>query len=288
MIWTIPRLNAWLAHGRWLCWVVGLLVISCTHGRADARPGYSANCSSCHGSAGFGNTVPDALIDIVAPRQSTIPPGAFGDPDRGEGPLATYAATAGGTFELAVQIKDPSTYNPTFLPTKWALTLQDIFHTDPDYQFGDPDPLQWRDGQLLLEGALAPTGAGPDPAPIPANSAEWWLYASQNRQFYASTSDAGHAWNGPLLINVTVSVPASVLPGWYDLEVSAAGWDFPLSFAFYDDEHFYLNVVPEPGGIASWLLLLGVSVCRSLACRQRGCRQRGCRLPSRTPRRSPR
>lgn len=226
---------------------------------ALALPTYGNNCSSCHGTAGIGNTVPNAVIDIMGTSQSTIPSGAFGDPDRGEGPLATYTAAPGGAFDLVVQIKNTSNYSTPFVPSRWALALQDVYHTDPDYQNGDPDPLNWRDAQLLLDGAMPPGGPVDDPAPIPLVASEWSLYTNfSQKQFYATTAGRGHDWIGPFLFSVTVGVPSGVLPGWYDLEVSAAGWDYDQSFAFYDDEHYYLNVTPEPGGLS--LLLVGAHI----------------------------
>jgi hypothetical protein len=237
-----------------------VLVFVYMEGTAAARPVYGNHCSNCHGTAGFGITVPNAVVDVVGTSQSTIPSGEFGDPDRGVGPLSTYTAVAGGTFNMLVQIKDTSTYSPPFVPTRWALALQDIFHTDPDYQNADPDPLNWRDAQLLMNGAMPPGGPVGDPVPIPLDASEWSLYTNiSNEQYYATTADGGHAWIGAFLLSVTVTVPAGVWPGWYDLEISAAGWDYDQSFfAFYDDEHFYLNVLPEPGGLS--LLLIGALV----------------------------
>lgn len=69
-------------------------------------------------------------------------------------------------------------------------------------------------------------------------------------QYYTSADTYGHAWVGPLVLSVIVNVPAGVLEGWYDLEASIAGEDD--QGIFYDDEHFYLHVRPEP---ATYLLL---------------------------------
>lgn len=233
---------------------------------AYARPAYGVSCVSCHGGDGFGNTVDGAMMSVVGTSQSTIPAGQFGDPDRGEGPLAAFLASPGGTFNLVIALDDPSDYSIPFDPEAWGIVFSHVSHTDPDFQTGNPDPLSWRDDQLLLVGALEyGVMVPPEPAPLPLDESEWTLYtdSSTGVQYYGSTGEGGHAWSGPLSLMLTVTVPGGVLPGWYDLEASIAGWDYGYSqgsFAFYDDEHFYLNVVPEPGavglvGIGALLLL---------------------------------
>lgn len=235
----------------------------------QARPSYGESCKTCHGSDGFGHTVSGAMLDVIGTSSSIIPEGQFGDPDRGVGPLDTYTAMPGGTFDLVIQLNDPS---PLFSPQKWSAGFKHIEHTDPDYQAGNPDPLTWRDAQLILAGAQEyGTVFPPDPAPLPVNESDWTLYTdtflSVDTQFYGSTGDGGHVWAGPTMLSLMVTVPVSVIPGWYDLEIMVAGWDYDHptgSYAFYDDEHFYLNVIPEPGtiGILIAPMVLGVGRCR--------------------------
>ncbi len=232
---------------------------------AYARPAYGMTCSACHGSDGFGNTVNGAMMSITGTSNEEIPLGAFGDPDRGVGPLPTYTTTPGNAFSLVVNLADPNNSATPFNPERWAVGLRNIAHTDPDFQAGNTDPLTWRDNQLLLVGApdfgvVFP----PDPAPVPTNESEWTLYTDfgfvPDAQYYASTGDGGHEWTGPVTLTLDVTVPAGVLPGWYDIEMSVEGWDYNQPegpFAFYDEAHFYLHVVPEPGT----LLLAASGAC---------------------------
>lgn len=233
----------------------GLIIACCLTSIAApdalARPagGFGSSCVDCHGGPFLeGREVPNALVDVLSGTHAEIPAGQFGDPDRGEGPLATYTASPGGTFELTIQIKDP---DPLVVqPLEWAAVLQRIRRTDPDFQAGNPDPLTWRDNQLALVGALMPGHAGSD---IPIDETGWTLQtdggvynpARQDFQYYTSADVFGHDWIGALLMSLTVTVPAGVIPGWYDLEISVAGLDTDY-YGFYDDEHFYLHVIPEP------------------------------------------
>lgn len=234
-----------------------LALISCLAfaNDAQARPAYGRSCVECHGSNGFGNTVIGSMLSLTGTSSEEIPNAAFGDPDRGEGPLPTYTTTPGSAFSLVINVADPNSGPIPFNPEKWAVGLKNISHTDPDFQAGNADPLTWRDNQLLLVGAqefgvIFP----PDPAPVPANESEWTLYTdtfiTPDEQYYASSGDGGHAWTGPQTLTLDVTVPGGVLPGWYDIEVSVEGWDYAHEgrpFAFYDEAHFYLHVVPEPG-----------------------------------------
>lgn len=234
--------------------VLALTVVLAHVGEVEARPAYGSTCVACHSSDGFGNTVIGSMLSIDGNSLNEIPNAAFGDPDRGEGPLPTYTTTPGNTFSLKIDLADPGSYSTPFNPERWAVALRNIGHTDPDYQAGDPDPLTWRDNQLLLVGAEEFGVIFPgDPAPVPANESEWTLYTDSSFapdvQYYATTGDGGHEWNGPLSLLLTVTVPAGVIPGWYDIDVSVQGWDYNNAngpFAFYDEAHFYLNVVPEP------------------------------------------
>lgn len=231
---------------------LAIVLISTT--AVHARPGYGNSCIQCHGSGGFGNSVIGTMLSIEGTSFAEIPNDAFGDPDRGEGPLPTYTTTPGSTFELVIQLADPS--GSGFTPSRFAVGIKNIHRTDPDFQAGDPDPFSWRDDQLLLVGALDFGDVWPDdPAPLPTNASEWTLYTHwTDVQYYASTGDGGHEWNGPVTLTLSVTVPGGVLPGWYDIEVTTAGWDYEHisgPFAFVDQTNFYLNVIPEPG---TWLL----------------------------------
>lgn len=240
-------------------------------GSALARPTYgNANCSDCHSSAGFGNTVTNRLVDVVSGTTATIPNGAFGDPDRGEGPLASFSAAPGTTFQLTLSVKDPTAGSPSFAPNHYAVALRNFFTTDPDYQAGDTNTANWDEDMLQIPGATPFdifNPPPPGPGPIPTGSADWWRHADtfggalDGSYFYTSIAESGHDWfdpiqGGPQIMTLDIFVPAGVIPGWYDLTVSAQGVDFTHPsgfFAFYDEEHFYLEVTPEP----ATALLLG-------------------------------
>ncbi len=264
-----------MASTRWsivVC-VVFFVVLAQSH-QASGRPLYGNSCISCHGSAGFGHDEIGSLMSITGTHLAEIPSGAFGDPDRGEGPLPTYTASPGSTFELSIHLDTPT---GPFLPERFAVGIKNIEHTDPDFQSGNLDPSSWRDGQLLLEGAQ-PYGVitPPNPAPLPTDESEWTLYTNfEELQYYASTGEGGHAWTGPVTLRLDVTVPSGVLPGWYDLEVTTAGWDRSNAagqYAFVDQANFYLNVVPEPNCI---LLLVGCLAALGLRSRHDSARHYG-------------
>lgn len=235
---------------------------------AWARPSgfYGSSCFYCH-TGGFlvGRSTPGAVLGISSVMQATIPPAQFGDPDRGEGPLPKYDAAPGGTFQLTLQIKDPSLYASPFSIETWALGFKRIYTTDPSYQNGDANKLTWQDAQLTLVGAHNQGDTSGIPYPIPTDETDWTLQTStsflagsgtpeiddhENEQYYTSADTNGHAWKGPMTLQLTVTVPSGVQPGWYDLEVSAEGLDNNFE-AFYDEQHFYLHVaVPtNPGDV---------------------------------------
>ena len=218
---------------------------------AFARPlgQFGSACKTCHaGAISNGREVQDMLLDVVSSIQSAIPAGHFGDPDRGEGPLSTYVAEPGGTFDLLLKIKDPKP--DEIVPRVWSTELNRVSRTDPDFQAGNLDKLTWLDGQLQLSGAMS-DGNGRNV--IPNDATDWtehidagFLSVDHHGETYFTSSDTmGHQWTGPLTLSLAVTVPDRVLLGWYDLEAAIAGRDVD-SRGFYDHEHFYLNVVPEP------------------------------------------
>lgn len=235
---------------------------------AFARPSgfYGQGCVYCH-TGGFlvGRSTPDAVLEVFSNQQSTIPPAQFGDPDRGEGPLPTYSAAPGGTFQLTLNVKDTTLYAEPFTPDRWALGMKHIYTTDPNYQNGDTDKNTWRNDQLTLVGAYNQGDESGNPFPIPADQTGWTLQTDTsfmegsgvpiidehiNEQYYTSADSNGHEWIGPTTLQLTVTVPAGVLPGWYDIEMSGEGLDTDFN-AFYDEQHFYLHVaVPtNPGDV---------------------------------------
>ena len=229
---------------------------------AFARPlgQFGSACKTCHaGAISNGRVVSDALFDIISSIQSEIPAGQFGDPDRGDGPLSTYVAEPGGTFDLLLQIKDPSP--EVVVPRVWAAELKQVYRTDADFQAGNLDKLTWLDGQLRLAGAMADTNGG---NAIPVDETGWTAHTDagflsldhHGERYYTSSDTIGHPWIGPLTLPLAVTVPDGVPLGWYALEAAVVGRDVD-SRGFYDGEHFYLNVVPEPA--AGLVLLAGLA-----------------------------
>ena len=244
--------------------LVATMTLGASHAQARPIGNFGSSCIACHGTTPGaliinGREVPDVLIDVLSDTFAEIPTGAFGDPDRGEGPLATYTATPGGSFELLLSIKDPGAQ---FSVSKWSTELKRIYHTDPDFQAGNPDKLTWRNDQLTLIGAQA---EGNGSTSIPLDETDWtlhtdtslWVPGHQDEQYYTSSDTSGHGWSGPLSLSLTVAVPNGVLPGWYDIEAAVAGMDSTF-LGFYDDEHFYLNVVPEPAAATLGVMALGL------------------------------
>jgi hypothetical protein len=237
---------------------------------ALARPmgAFGTQCVNCHGGDFLnGQILTDQLLNVLGDFQAEIPDGSFGDPDRGEGLLAAYSAVPGGAFQLLLQIKEPDP--EVIIPQYWAVAIKRIYATDPDFQAGDPNKLNWRNDQLTLLGAM-PGGGGSDF--IPNDESEWFLQtdssfffpAHTDEQYYTSSDVYGHAWAGALQLSLMVTVPSGVLPGWYDIEVSIEGLDKDFR-GFYEEQHFYLNIVPEPA--TSVLAFIGLA---SMGLRRRG------------------
>ncbi len=245
-----------------------IFTFSAVASTALARPSgfFGQECAYCH-TGGFldGRATPDAVLDVFSAQQSTIPPGQFGDPDRGEGPLPTYTAAPGGTFNMTLNIKDTTLYAEPFTPDRWALGLKRIYTTDPDYQNGNADKMTWQNDQLTLVGSRVQGDPTSNPSPIPADQTGWTrqtdtsfmegggvpeIDAHIDEQYYTSGDTYGHEWIGPTSLQATVTVPAGVQAGWYDVEISAEGLDTDF-LAFYDEQHFYLHVaVPtNPGDV---------------------------------------
>jgi len=257
------------AHRVGLC-DCSLIIVAVVAVRAEARPlgAFGRNCSQCHGVPGVffedARTLDDVLLDVVGQFTSEIPAGKYGDRDRGEGPLQAYLAQAGGTFPLTVQVKDADP--GVIVPEDFAVAIKNVEHTDPDFQNGELDKDLWEDAALTLVGARAD---GNGLSSIPADETEWTLHTdlgiffpeTAGDEYYTSADTFGHEWQGALTLDLDVTVPIGVLPGWYDVEISIEGIEQGYG-AFYEDEHFYLQVVPEPCTAALLASGLGLALMR--------------------------
>ncbi len=255
--------------------IVALVSLFSLQSPALARPhgGYGQGCAVCH-TGGFldGRATPNKVLGIL-PQQRSMFPGDTGESDvvEGAGVSPTYTADPGDTIQLLLQIKDPTIGPDAFAPERFALGLKQIYVTDPDYQAGNPDKNTWRNDQLTLVGARLGGSGNIDPEPIPLDETGWVLWTDNTfmqgaggdpffdlhvgEDYYTSAETNGHAWAGPMLMSLTITVPAGVLPGLYDIEISAEGIDSDY-LGFYDEQHFFLRVLPEPATAA--LLLLGL------------------------------
>jgi hypothetical protein len=245
-----------------------MLTVACATAASStalARPAgiFGSDCFSCHATSVLsGREVEDQLLNIVAPKNAEIPLGAFGDPDRGEGPLPTYTAAPGGSFVLTINITNPNVN--VVDPHVLSVALKRVFTTDPDFQAGVSDKSTWLDDGLFLAGAMAPDNASTN---YPADETGWTEHIDQSflvpdnvgERYYTSSDSSGHDFEGPRTLTLDVSVPAGVLPGWYDLEISVAGNDGP---GFYEDAHFYLEVIPTPGAAAIITLAIAGAAAR--------------------------
>lgn len=255
--------------GRRLCFfnvAVGMIVLA-SAAQATARPFgvFGRDCSGCHGTGGIVGTDPQNLtgemIDVVGDFASEIPPGEFGDPDRGEGPLQAYEAAPGSSFTLTIDITTPV----SIIPEAWSAELKRIERTDPDFQTGNPDSATWEDDALALIGAML---EGNGSSAIPLDETGWTIHTdlsggpTDGWEYYTSSDLNAHDWTGPVQLVLDVFVPGGVLPGWYDIEVAVAGVDTSAN-GFYEDEHFYLHVIPEP----ATMLVLGAGAL--ICCRRR-------------------
>jgi len=234
---------------------------------AHARPSgaFGSDCFSCHATNVLsGREVEDQLLEITAPKSAEIPLGAFGDPDRGVGPLPTFAAAPGASFALTIDITSPNVN--VVDPETLSVALKRVFTTDPDFQAGATDKSLWLDDALALTGAMAPGSAS---TIYPADETGWTEHIDDSfldpdnvgERYYTSSDTGGHAFDAPRTLTLDVFVPDGVIPGWYDLEVSLAGIDADGA-GFYEDSHFYLEVIPAPGAGAALALGLAAAGAR--------------------------
>ncbi len=223
----------------WKILMVGLLVVMVA-GSAQAKPEFNnSSCNNCHAEFD-GNE-----IDV----SGTDPPGLLDPPawddgftgSGGHGPLQAFTVAPGGTVSLTGETLG----NAELLSA--ALNLKRF--------------QKWGDMGSALQSYvdLANSGAG------------WTVRhdALLGDALYF-TQRIGTS-RGPFSFDLTI-LPTTP-PGLYDLEFAAAGGipsgDPPPPFGqpvWHSDEHFYLQVVPEPGALA---MLAGCLAALGLWARRR-------------------
>jgi len=199
-----------------------------TSGVAFALPSFGESCSGCHGT-NVGWTNPnkmevsafDAMLDIGTQIDGKT-----------RGPLSTYNAQPGDTVTLQMTVTDNSQKYGVQLKRLYKSGQQvsaSNFLTSPMYGVGSVPP--WVDN-------------GGDPV----NGPQW---------FYQGPISAGvgSVYNFDLILDP--GTPLDV----YDLEFAIAGGSGFTPSSWYQDEHFYLNVIPEPSTLAlAGLGILGICV----------------------------
>ncbi|NOZ41429.1 MAG: PEP-CTERM sorting domain-containing protein [Planctomycetes bacterium] len=207
---------------------------------AQAFPGSAVgtgnSCASCHSSDGGSNPVQptndpasdrvDAL-EILGEALLDLGDGNRND-GKDRGSLQVFTVQPGGTVDLTMQVLDGA--------DKYAVQLK----------------------RLEKAGVLGPadtdflTGFVPD--------VSWFAQGVPNTYYTSvpfSTSWAVVSPSGPDPYTFSLTVDPGTPLNVYDLEFAVAGHQ---NVRFYDDLHFYLNVVPEPNTLAL-LAVAGMGIC---------------------------
>ncbi len=188
---------------------------------AHARPQFARNCNACHGGGPLVATAPEVInFDGFADPDES----ATGAADRGL--LKVFTVEPGGTVDLQLLVDLEDALNARF-----AVELKRM-----------EEPGVVNGGTLVFD-------ADPD----------WNLQIGTDivdptRPYYTFPQDQGIEYAGPQVFTFTMGIDETTPADFYDLEFALAG----QPGFHYNDEHFYLQVIPEPGTLA--LIVLGAAV----------------------------
>ena len=206
---------------------------------AQAHPGSSVDtgnsCKTCHGSEGdqgTGNSLSDRLdaLDVLSTELLNL------DGERNDGkergPLAVFTVEPGGSVDLTMEVLNGADVFAVQLKRlEKAAVLGPV---DTDFLTDYTSDTDW-------------FGQGPLP----------------DTYFTSVDSFDGTTWTGgPDPWTFTLTIDPSTPENTYDLEYAVAGrlGNEDGRLLFYSDQHFYLNVVPEPGALAL-LGMAGLGIC---------------------------
>ena len=208
-------------------------------GMAQAFPSFAATVppaatqNSCKDSCHNEDLRTDAMQVIGADGTLDLTAADRND-GKDRGPLELYVAKPGDTVLLSMEVLDGA--------DEYAVQLKRF------------------DKDGILAGTSGDSLAGYTP------DGGWVAQGTLPLTYYTNTA-GGTSWTGgPVGLTFSLQLAATTPRNVYDLEFALAGHD--ATAKFYQDEHFYLQVVPEPASfvlVGLGLSLLGLVVCRRKA-----------------------
>jgi hypothetical protein len=204
-------------------------------GVAFAYPSLGESCSVCHG-VNVGGTNPNKME--VTGFDTILDLGVQLD-GKSRGPLSTFTALPGDTVTLQMTVTDNS--------EKYGIELKRLYKSGQEVSI-----LNFLTSPMYGTTSAPPwTSYGADPV----NGPQWFAQGPID-------GSVGSVYNFDLVLDP--NTPMDV----YDLEFAIAGGPAHQSGSWYQDEHFYLQVIPEPSTIA--LAGLGmIAICTGFLKRRR-------------------
>ena len=186
-----------------------------------AKPDFGRDCKGCHGII-EGGTEDSSVIDVFD-HDTVIDLAAD---TRGE--LKVFQVAQGGTRTLSVEILGDSNSLPLSSFDTYAVQLKRF------------EVLGVENGGVLT---YTPDGT--------------WFFQTGTEEpnllapYFTDPEDRGFFWGfGPTAFTFDITVDANTPVDYYDLEFAVAGRLDSDDSPFYGDEHFYLQVIPEPTTLA--------------------------------------